>query len=259
MSKKSAQKIAGWLMVGNTITYLFMIVINFLANYLPINGVTTGEISEYYQNIFTPAGFTFAIWGIIYLLLLLLIVFLFRGLLRKNERIIQIIHKISGYLMISSLLNGAWIFSWHYDRIFLSLVIMLALLVSLIQLNRSFNILPESGGIYRIPVSVYLSWITVATLANITVFAVSREWGQLGLPDEFWFVVLLLIVVIIAAVMILKQRDIAYGLVILWALGGIFVARFSVGNGLTFPAVITLIAGLFVITFLTAGMRKLVV
>jgi len=223
--EKSQRKKAVLLMSANTAAFLFMVIVNFLANYLPLNNTPTEEISDMYYNIFTPAGFTFIIWGVIYLLLTILVIYLIKGLKDNNQQAVQAVLKMRWCFIVSSLFNGSWLFAWHYDRIGISLILMLGLLASLIKLYLNLRNLSFAPGFYLLPISVYLGWITVATVANIAVFSVSVDWGRWGLSAEFWFTVLLLLVLAVAAVVVLKKRDTAYGLVILWALIGIFSAR----------------------------------
>lgn len=237
------------LMVGNTIAFLFMIIINFLANYLPLNGVPTDEISDQYQNIFTPAGFTFIIWGVIYLLLTVLMIYLIKGLITQNKKAYQIILQMKWYFLASSLLNGGWLFAWHYDQIFLTLIIMIGLLISLIMVYKSLKNLSYTPDFYQIPFSVYLGWITVATIANIFVFSKAMELSGLGLPAEFWFTIILLVILGITAGFVIKMKDMAYGLVILWALTGIFSARLT-ESGWTYASYVTAGAILLVILIL---------
>jgi hypothetical protein len=207
------------------ILYIGMIVINVLANLLPINKINTGAVSYKYPNLFQPTGQTFSIWGIIYLLLLVYLVlqFVLIGTTQSSE-------VINTYIMINlifaatSLINGLWILSWHYNKLFLS-VLLMALLLSLLAIV-SIHI-PEEDLFTRIAFSVYFGWITVATIANITIFLV-----KLGIPNfdkkaVFITVVILLIGLIISSFWILSKSDLAYALVILWAYGGIFLRHYK--------------------------------
>ncbi len=242
--------------LGCVITYLFMVIMNFLANYLPINDILTQEISDKYYNIFTPAGFTFIIWGVIYLLLGLLIIFLVRGVLKRRERPERVVKAIAWPFMISSLLNGVWILAWHYDQILLSTVLMLGILVALIKLYVNLKNLYFRSKKYLIPFSVYLGWITVATVANITVLTVALEWGQFGLADEFWLGVVLLATIVITGYMLFRQQDVVFGLVILWAVTGIFAARLQEAEGLSAAAALALVTGILVVIMIVQSKRR---
>jgi len=243
------------LTILSTAAYIFMVTMNFLANYLPLNDITTGAISDRYANPFTPAGFTFSIWGLIYLLLAGALIFLIRGVVKKWERPEVIMVRISWPFIISSLLNGLWIVSWHYDQILLSLIIMLGILFSLIWLYRSMQDLVFSPGRYLLPFSVYLGWISVATVANVTVYTVAVDWGRLGMSDDFWLAAVFVAVLFITGYMVFGHNDIAFALVVLWALTGIFAARWQEAGGVNFAAAAALAAGLIVMGLIIKKMR----
>lgn len=211
--------------------YVAMVFVNYLANALPIGGVTTGEASDAYANLFTPAGITFSIWGLIYLLLAVYVVFQ-AGIFGKNR--IQsnnnLLAKINVYFLITSLANIAWIFAWHYGMIALSVLLMLVLLVSLIGIADIMRKEPLSSAeniCVRLPFSVYFGWITVATIANITVFLVSLNWNGFGLTDQVWTIIILLVGAGIGVWRMLKDKNIPYGLVIVWAYLGILFNHVS--------------------------------
>ncbi|WP_319507863.1 tryptophan-rich sensory protein [uncultured Methanolobus sp.] len=209
------------------VTFLAMITVNALANILPINDVTTGQLSDSYENLFAPAGFTFAIWGVIYFLLGAYTLYqldIFKGNSSafKND----LLNNIGILFSISSIANAAWIFSWHYEIIPLSMVLMVVILICLILINQTINTeqLSESEYLFiRLPFSVYFGWITVATIANATVLLVSLGWKGFGLAEETWAVIIIFVGFIIGAKTMLKNRDVAYGLVIVWAYAGILL------------------------------------
>jgi len=242
------------------ITYLAMVIVNGLANALPINGMITGEISDSYPNLFAPTGITFIIWGVIYLLLAAHTAYQLGLFRKKGEEVKTALLKEVGTLFaISSLANFAWIFSWHYKVIPLSMLFMLVILVCLalitIRINKEKLTATEKVFI-RLPFSVYFGWITVATIANATTLLV--DWlgspvNLLGISEVVWTVVILLIGLLIGVVTIRKYRDVAYGLVIVWAYIGILIKHLMNkplpdGFGSQYPAVIvTVIISLVVL------------
>jgi hypothetical protein len=203
------------------ITYLGMIIVNALANILPINGISTGEISDKYANLFAPAGLTFSIWGLIYLLLGIYVVYQFFN-------IKEIINKINIYFIVSSIANILWIFSWHYELMFISVLIMIVILYSLIKIVDLLK--KEKNLLITLPFSIYFGWITVATIANVTTFLVSVNWNGFNLSDQFWTVFILIIGTIIGLLVMLKNKDIAYGLVFIWAYFGIYYKHITFFN-----------------------------
>lgn len=224
------------------VTFLAMIAVNALGNILPINGQNTGEISDAYPNLFAPAGYTFSIWGLIYLLLGAYTLYQL-GLFHGGQRTVKssLLYRTGFYFSISSVANAAWIFSWHYRLIPVSMLLMVVILVCLIIINQGFNHQLFTGReqfFIRLPFSVYFGWITVATIANATTLLVSLNWDGFGLSDQTWTVIMLAVGMLIGIATLLKNRDIAYGLVLVWAYGGILQKHMSAaGFGGQYPAV----------------------
>ncbi|MEF3691973.1 MAG: tryptophan-rich sensory protein [Candidatus Moraniibacteriota bacterium] len=230
------------------IFYLLMVGVNFLANSLPINNRSTGEISDAYPNLFAPAGATFSIWGLIYLLLGGYVFYQFTKSAKSKDGLIR---KVNIFFVITSAANIAWIFAWHYDFIGLSVLIMSILLVSLIKIADIFRgeKLETSEKIFlSIPFSVYFGWITVATIANITVFLVSIDWDGFGVADFTWTVVILLVGAMIGIARINKDKNIAYGLVLIWAYAGILLKHLSAeGFDGKYPSIIATLIGCLIL------------
>jgi hypothetical protein len=230
-------------------TYVAMIAVNVLANALPINGRTTGAISDAYQNLFAPAGLTFAIWGVIYLLLgahMLYQLGLFHSPDDKGgpgeSRRVALLERVGVLFSLSSLANVAWILSWHFDLILLSTLLLATMLVLLILITRTIlaaDLSPRDRAFVRLPFSVYFGWLTVATIANITVWLVSIGWDGFGISESTWAVVIIAVGAVIGTAVILRDRDIAYGLVLVWAYVGIWIKHTSnTGFNGGYPAVI---------------------
>lgn len=211
------------------ITFLFVlltIAVNAAAEALPFNNISTAAISDKYLTLFTPAGYVFAIWGVIYIGWLAYAIYPFLNSKQDYKWMLPAFP----YFIISSLANMAWLVLWHYEQLGVSVVVMLILLVSLIQMYRKLEI-----GIYpaslktklmvHVPISVYLGWISVATIANIAAFLVQIEWTGLGIPAATWTVIMLAIATLLGVVMVVLRKDIAFVGVLFWAFIGINVAR----------------------------------
>ncbi len=217
------------LAVLNLMGFLLMVVMNFLANYLPINHKTTGELSGQYPNLFVPAGFTFAIWGVIYLLLLGFIIFQLFQAFRK-EKVSDFILKIGYWFLFSCVANASWILAWHHEKVLLSLIIMLSLFFSLITIYGHLNIGKSSltkneKYLVHVPFSIYFAWINVATIANVTVLLVDSGWSRFGLSEQFWTMIIIAIIIILTIFYLVRRRDLYFSLVILWAFYGILHQR----------------------------------
>jgi benzodiazapine receptor len=206
-----------------------VIVVNMLAVLLPLNGLDTGEISDRFLVLFVPAGYVFSIWSLIYVGLIAYAVFQALPSQKENPRLRAI-----GYLFVlSSLANIVWLFLWHYEVFNFTIIAMLILLLSLIGVYIRLNIGQEKVSqaekwCVNIPFSVYLGWVSVATIANATQLLYYLGWNGWGISPEIWAVILLIAGVIISALMSLRHADIAYSLVLIWAYVGIAVKQASV-------------------------------
>ncbi|MCH9735290.1 MAG: tryptophan-rich sensory protein [Actinomycetia bacterium] len=214
------------------ITYLAMIAVNVLANALPLNGRGTGEVSAAYQNLFTPAGVTFSIWSVIYLLLGLHVLYqlgLFRGSQPDDERT-ALLNRVGLLFSMSSVANTAWIFAWHYEMIPLSVLLIAAILICLILIAnnlRSVDLTVRERWFVQVPFSVYFGWTTVATVANTTVLLVYLNWDGFGLADSTWAATIVVVAMVIGTATMLRNQDVAYGLVLIWAYSGILLRQTS--------------------------------
>jgi hypothetical protein len=211
-----------------------MLAANFLAEYLPLGGKNTGEISNQFSNLFTPAPVTFAIWSIIYITLLIFSVYQLSSVFSRKENIAVegIVHKIGGLFILVNILNATWIVAWHYQQIAVSVLIMTILLITLLRLNihlgvglSSFN--TREKYISHLPFALYLGWISIATIANITAFLVSINWDGFGLSAVFWTVAMITTGTLITLFVVLRTNNIFYGLAVIWAFIGIIAKRYA--------------------------------
>jgi benzodiazapine receptor len=238
----------------NLLAVLATIVVNGLANALPLNGQTTGEISDRFQVYFVPAGYVFSIWGLIYLGLIAFAVYQALPTQRDSLRLRRI-----GYLFaLSCAANIAWIFLWHYEVFPLTLVAMLALLLLLIAIYLRLDIgrarVPAAEKwLVHIPFSIYLGWITVATIANVTSLLDYLNWDGWGISPEAWTVIMLVAGLGIASAVSLTRGDVAYMLVIVWAFAGIAVKHAGTPVVATAAWVTTALAALMLVVGLICG------
>ncbi|NOH02066.1 MAG: tryptophan-rich sensory protein [Chloroflexi bacterium] len=232
----------------NLVSVVLALAVNILASTLPLNGQNTGEISDRFQVYFVPAGYVFAIWGVIYIGWIAFTVYQFLPSQRENPRL----RRLEYLFALSSVANAAWLFCWHYNQFGLSVLVMLSLLGLLVAsyLQLDVNRFPVSA-VERwsvdIPFGVYLGWITVATVANVSDWLYLVEWNGFGIPAQVWAVVMLAVASLLGLAMSLARRDAAYLSVLVWAFIGIAVKQ------TTAPMVVTaawitaaLMAGLIV-------------
>lgn len=248
--------------IFNTIGYMMVIVVNAMANFNLINNKSTSDISDKYENLFVPAGFTFAIWGLIYLSLLSFIVFqLWMAFSRKQLPALELfMERLRGWWLVSCMANSCWLFAWHYELLPLSILLMTTLLICLLAIHLNFNIalpyLPVTRAeklFIHLPFSLYLGWICIAIVANIAAFLVYLGWDGMSIPGTIF---LILICTVASTLLIIRRHNITVGLVALWALYGIISKRQSAGGDAEMPIVSTCIGAMVIIT--VSGIWRLV-
>lgn len=214
---------SSFFVIFNALAFVAVLVVNYLATALPIAGRTPGDVSDMFPTLFTPAGFTFAIWGVIYLLLLGFVIYSARFWGRPVPVFLQ---KTGWLFVLSCAANIAWLLAFHHLQIGLSMLLMLLLLGSLLAIY--LRIATEDAAqhwLVRLPFSIYLAWVTVATIANSSILLTHLGWGGEPGGAQFWTVVMLAAAVGIGLWALLARRDFGFALVIVWALFGIFSKR----------------------------------
>ena len=214
----------------NLLGFVAMITVNALANILPIAGRSTGAVSQFTQNLFVPAGFTFSIWGVIYLLIAFFVVI---SLVRSKDKLITQITSRIGYLFfLTCLLNAGWLFAWHYLQFGLSMVLMVGLLIALLAIyvrleNVGIKDFSLESWTMRLPFRVYVGWISVATIANMAALLTFYQFDGFGIDHQIWTNVMITIATFLGITMLFKNRDYGYPSVIIWALWGIYKKRLA--------------------------------
>jgi len=198
------------------------IIVNGLANALPLNGQGTGEISDRFDIYFVPAGYVFSIWGLIYLALIAFSIY--QALPAQKEN--ALLKKIYPAYWLASLANIVWLFLWHYNIFSLTLIAMLTILASLLYIYRQLS--AASPGfkqnekwLVKFPFSIYLGWISVATIANVTQVLFFFDWGGWGISPAIWAIIMLVVATLLGLLMLWHENDKAYVLVLVWAFIGI--------------------------------------
>jgi hypothetical protein len=217
----------------NVLLFTGMIVMNYLANALPLNNKTTGQLSDSFPNLFVPAGLTFSIWGIIYLLLIGFCIVQFTA---SNQTAIA---NIGWLFAISCILNALWIVFWHYGKLPLSLIVMFGMLVTLIYINIVIKDLPF--GLIKASFGIYLGWICVATIANVTALLVNYNWNGFGISGEIWTIFMISVAALIAALTLYRLTNPFIGLSVIWAFIGIAIKRQDDFRSIVITAIIGLV------------------
>ncbi len=208
--------------VSNVASVVLAFAVNVLAAALPLNGQNTGEISDRFKVYFVPAGYVFAIWGIIYIGWIAFAVYQALPAHKEDARLRRL-----GYLFaMSGVFNAAWLFCWHYNRFGLSVLVMFVLLGLLIASYLRLDVgrqPADTAGKWcvDIPFSIYLGWISVATIANVSDWLYSVHWDGFGIPAPTWAVIMLVAALLLGALMAWQRRDAAYLFVLVWSFVGI--------------------------------------
>ena len=211
----------------NILAFALTVLVNGLAGSTTIlGGKLTSEISDANPTLITPAGYVFSIWGVIYILLGIFVIY--QALPSQKGKDYQ--EKIGWLFVLSSLLNIAWLFLWQFEYLSLSVVLMFLLLATLIAIYLRLNIgksivsLREKLAVH-VPFSVYLGWITIASIANVATTLVSVNWDGFGRSQETWALLIVIIALLITLLVLATRKDVAYGFVVIWALLGIAVKQ----------------------------------
>lgn len=236
---------------SNIIAFMLTVIVNSLAGSTTlIGGVSTAQISDSNPTLITPAGYVFSIWGIIYVLLGVFVIF--QVLPSQKEK--DYTKRVSWLFALSSLINIGWLFLWQYQLLSFSVVLMFLLLGTLILIYLRLGIgkstipLRERLAIH-VPFSVYLGWITIASIANVSVTLVSVNWNGFGINPDIWASLIVVVALLIALLVVATRKDIAYGLVIVWALIGIAVKQSGNQN----IVMLTEISAIIILLALTAS------
>lgn len=235
--------------------FIIMVATNYLANAVPFNDKTTGQLSDQYPNLFVPAGITFSIWGIIYLLLFIFCVKQSKNFFSQtpDPSTNALVDKIGLRFVVSCMLNSLWILYWHYEHLFFSVIIMLSLLITLLDIARRINFLSKNTEI-QIPVvakaafGMYLGWICIATIANITAVLVFFGWDAFGQSETFWTCLMVIIGALVVSFTLAKVNNAFIGAAVLWAFVGIIIKRIEAPEYHRFIVWITVFAIIIVVT-----------
>ncbi len=213
--------------VVTVLIFLVTVAVNGAANALPINGQTTAEISDRFNVFVIPAGYVFAIWGLIYVGLAAFTIY------QALHGIDPVVRRVGWLPALSGVLNTTWLLLFQFEAFVLTVPVMVALLLTLIAIHRRVwqvrdQLTTASRWAIRVPFSIYLGWISVATIANV---AQTLSWlgvGGFGVPLEATIASgVLLLGPALAIVFARRFGDLAYGAVIVWAYLGIVVKEAS--------------------------------
>lgn len=238
---------------ADILAFVLTVAVNSLAGGTTIlGGKLTSEISDSNPTLVTPAGYVFSVWGVIYVLLGIFVIY--QAVINQSER--GFARRIGWLFVLSSVLNICWLFLWQFEYLALSVVLMFLLLATLIAIYLRLGIGKSTVSMreklaVHVPFSVYLGWITIASIADVAVTLVYLGWDRFGISAETWAILIIAVALAITLLVVVTRRDIAYGLVVVWALLGIAAKQSSnqnivlVSETSALVVAITLVASVF--------------
>lgn len=246
------------LLIANCVALVLTIAVNYLSNSGMLNGNTMGTVSDSYANYFTPAGYAFSIWGLIYLGLF---GFVFYSWRTASEKAGQLVERTGGWFIVSCMANSLWVVAWLYEQTGLSVLIMVLLLVSLLKIIQNLGIGQEAGSFkerlfVHWPFTIYLGWVSVALIANIAAFLTKVDWNGWGIAEVNWAVIMVCVAGLVNLAMIWIRKLQAFALVGIWALLAISVANRNVNGSDAVVTACYTVAGILAISIIVSLFRS---
>ncbi|MGB3779686.1 MAG: TspO/MBR family protein [Tunicatimonas sp.] len=234
---------------GVVALYLATIFVNYASTAFLFGDSDTGDVSDKYSTLFTPAGYAFSIWGLIYLALGIYV--FYQAFWARQDQ--NLYDRLAPWLMVNLLFNSLWLPTFQYELIALSVVFMLVILGTLVQLQiiltQDTTLAPRERAWVRVPFSLYLGWISVATITNLAVFVKYSGWEIPNASESTWVVIMAVVGALLAFLVARATRDWIYPLVFVWAYVAIAVKQSD--NDLIYPAALGLAAALAVLSAVT--------
>ena len=240
--------------IFNAISLAIHIATSYFTQLKLINSTDVGQVSDRYPSLFTPAGFTFSIWGLIYLALVSLCVYHLICAYKKSQShpANLDLSGIGWRFVVNNIATTLWLIAWTNEMMIASAILIIVQLITLIQMHRRLFIhdatreLP-SKVFTQFPLSIYFGWITIATIANIATVLTARSWDGWGVSDINWTMTMVAIAVLLTIWVMNRRRNVVYGLVIIWGIFGILSKRKSVDSSEYEPIIYVCYGGMVMI------------
>lgn len=237
MDQSDSKRVTLWTLV-NLGVFFTTLGVNYLGASGFFNDMGQAAVSSKYQTLLTPNGFAFSIWGVIYTLVFATLIYLF--IKRKDPTVAKLIGLVSLPFVVSSLFNMAWIVAFSYEKIGLSNLFIVGILVSLMTIvHRIYNARFEVPfTLVGIAFSLYASWVFVATILNTAILAVKQDWQGFRISPSVWAIIVLLMILALVAGYVLRYRNAVFPVAVAWAYFGIYSAY---TNGIVAPKLASII------------------
>jgi hypothetical protein len=230
-----------FLVIANTVTLLIMLFANYAANAGLFSGKNVADVSHKYDTLIAPSGYAFIIWGMLFLLAIGYVIC--QWMLLRHGDPHNYIERTWLWFSISNIANAAWLYCWLNERLGLSVICILLLLMSLVILTVHLRIELDDVAVRYIffvwwPITFYLGWIMVATIACIAAWLTSIEWDGFGLTQNFWTIVLMIIANVVYLVLIIRRNMREAAVVGIWAFIAIAVRQWNSYNSIVYASLI---------------------
>jgi len=230
------------LQIANAVFFILTLIFNYLSNTGIFNGNTMSTVSATYDNLFTPAGYAFSIWGLIYLGLFGFTIYQGRSLFNKTKDD-DLVSEIGWWFVISCIANILWIFAWLYDLTGPSVLIMVILLFSLLKIvirtqMELLDVPLKTLAFVWWPFSVYAGWITVALIANTAAWLTKIGWNAFGIPDATWAIIMIIVAGAVNVFMIWNRNMREFALAGVWGLAAVAVSNQDGEQSVAYAAVV---------------------
>lgn len=226
------------LTITNIIVFLATLFVNQLGATGKFNGMGQKDVSDKYKTLITPRGFAFAIWGIIYTLLFVTLIYFF--VQRNDPAVAELILLTSSLFIASSVFNMCWIVSFSYEKLGLSNIFIFGMLISLMtiigKIYEYHTNFPSTlaGSAF----TLYASWVFIATILNISLYLVQKKWRGFGISDSIWTIFILFVAIILVLIYLFIYQNALFPIAIAWAFFGIYS---SYSKGITKPEMASII------------------
>lgn len=247
------------LAILNFFFFVIAFTVSNLSQLQVLGGVTNKDISDKYDTVFTPAGLTFSIWGLIYLSLFGFTIY---HLIRAYKDDVhddsnQDLLKIGNLFIVNNIATTFWVFAFTYEYLFTSMLLIIIQLITLIKIFINLNLYDNDKTFNnklftQFPLTIYFAWLCVANIANISLYLVFINWDGFGISPSVWAIVMILVTVVLSAFIVIGKKNPFFGLVVIWALYGIILKRESVDEEAFANIILTAWFGLGLLSVVTA-------
>lgn len=218
------------LAILNAVFFLIAFAVSTLSQVDAISSKNIGDVSDKYDTLFTPAGVTFSIWGVIYVALFAFSIYHVYQAFRQDalSEANKDISRMGVLFIVNNIATAAWVFAWINEQFILSVLLMLTQLVTLIVINVRLKIFNPHRSVYskiftHFPLGIYFAWICIATIANISSALVGLGWEGGGVSANYWTIILIAGAALISTAIIILKKNVFFGLVVIWAFYGIIL------------------------------------